>query len=179
MKKFTFVAALAIAAATITSCGHSTPKASLRTDIDSMSYAMGMTQSQGLKEFLVGRMNIDTTYMDQFFKGLNEGANAGDDKGKAAYYAGIQIGQQIANQMVKGINHEVFGEDSTKTISLKNFLAGFITATSGKKGIYTHTRLRCRPDRSGHHGHHQDAQPHRAGLLKRAAQSASTPELPI
>lgn len=137
MKKFTFVAALAIAAATITSCGHSTPKASLRTDIDSMSYAMGMTQSQGLKEFLVGRMNIDTTYMDQFFKGLNEGANAGDDKGKAAYYAGIQIGQQIANQMVKGINHEVFGEDSTKTISLKNFLAGFITATSGKKGIYT------------------------------------------
>ena len=43
----------------------------------------------------------------------------------------------------------------------------------------THTRLRCRPDRSGHQGHHQDAQPHRAGLLKRAAQSASTPELPI
>ena len=43
-----------------------------------------------------------------------------NDKKKAAYYAGIQIGQQISNQMVKGINHEVFGEDSTKSISLKN-----------------------------------------------------------
>ncbi|MGM9701139.1 MAG: FKBP-type peptidyl-prolyl cis-trans isomerase [Prevotella sp.] len=137
MKKLTFVAVMAIAAAAFTSCGHSTPKANLRTDVDTMSYAMGMAQSQGLKDFLVGRMGIDTTYMDQFFKGLNDGANAGDDKGKAAYYAGIQIGQQIANQMVKGINHEVFGDDSTKTISLKNFLAGFITATSGKKGVFT------------------------------------------
>ena len=56
---------------------------------------------------------------------------------KAAYYAGIQIGQQISNQMVKGINHEVFGEDSTKSISLKNFMAGFITGTTGKKGLMT------------------------------------------
>ena len=31
--------------------------------------------------------------------------------------------------MIKGINHEIYGEDSTKTISLKNFLAGLITAT--------------------------------------------------
>lgn len=137
MKKLTFVAVMAIAAAAFTSCGHSTPKANLRTDVDTMSYAMGMAQTQGLKEFLVGRMGVDTTYMDQFFKGLCDGANAGDDKGKAAYYAGIQIGQQIANQMVKGINHEVFGDDSTKTISLKNFLAGFITATAGKKGVFT------------------------------------------
>ena len=40
-------------------------------------------------------------------------------------------------QMVKGINHEVFGDDSTKTISLKNFMAGFITGTTGKKGLMT------------------------------------------
>ena len=37
--------------------------------------------------------------------------------------------------MVKGINQEVFGNDSTKSISLKNFMAGFITGTTGKKGI--------------------------------------------
>lgn len=35
MKKLTFVAALAIAAATFTGCGNSTPKADLKTDIDS------------------------------------------------------------------------------------------------------------------------------------------------
>jgi FKBP-type peptidyl-prolyl cis-trans isomerase len=134
MKKLAFVAALAIAAATFTGCGNSAPKADLKSDVDSMSYAMGMSQTQGLKEFLVGRMQIDTTYMDEFIKGLNDGANAGDDKKKAAYYAGIQIGQQISNQMIKGINSEVFGSDSTKSISLKNFMAGFIAGTTGKEG---------------------------------------------
>jgi FKBP-type peptidyl-prolyl cis-trans isomerase FklB len=96
-----------------------------------------MAQTQGLKEYLVGRLGVDTAYMDDFIKGLNEGANAGDDKKKAAYYAGIQIGQQISNQMVKGINHELFGDDSTKTISLKNFMAGFVAGTTGKGGLMT------------------------------------------
>ena len=132
MKKLTFVAAMAIAAATFTSCGNGTPTANLKSDIDSMSYAMGVSQTQGLKEFLVERMSIDTTYMNDFIKGLNDGANAGDNKKKAAYYAGIQIGQQISNQMIVGINHEIFGDDSTKSISLKNFMAGFVAGTTGK-----------------------------------------------
>ena len=132
MKKIAIVAAMAIAAATFTACGNSTPKADLKNDVDTMSYAMGMSQTQGLKDFLVGRMQIDTTYMDEFIKGLNDGANAGDDKKTAAYYAGIQIGQQISNQMIKGINSEVYGQDSTKSISLKNFMAGFIAGTTGK-----------------------------------------------
>ena len=138
MKKLFFGAMMmAIAASTFVGCGNSTPKADLKNEVDTFSYAMGMAQTQGLKEYLSDRMQIDTAYMDDFIKGLNDGANAGDDKKKAAYYAGIQIGQQIANQMVKGINHEVFGDDSTKTISLKNFMAGFITGTTGKKGLMT------------------------------------------
>ena len=138
MKKFTFVAAMAIAAASfVTSCGNSTSsKPNLKNDVDTLSYAMGMAQTQGLKQYLA-QMEIDTTYMDAFIKGLNEGANAGDDKKKAAYYMGIQIGQQISNRMVKGINHELFGEDSTKTISLKNFMAGFVQGVKGKKGLMT------------------------------------------
>jgi len=137
MKKILYVASMAIAAATLTACGDSTPKASLKSDVDTMSYAIGMAQTQGLKEYLVERLGVDSAYIGEFIKGLNEGANAGDNKKKAAYYAGIQIGQQISNQMVKGINHEVFGDDSTKTISLKNFMAGFITGTTGKKGLMT------------------------------------------
>ena len=140
MKKLSIVAVMAIAAAAFTSCGNSTPKADLKNDVDSMSYAIGMAQTQGLKEYLVGRLGVDTTYMDEFIKGLNEGANAGDDKKKAAYYAGIQIGQQISQQMIKGVNHEVFGADSTKSISLKNFMAGFISGTTGKKGLMTTTQ---------------------------------------
>ena len=128
---------MAIAAASFTACGNGTPKANLNNDVDTMSYAIGMAQTMGLKDYLVERLGVDTAYMDDFIKGLNEGANAGDDKKQSAYYAGIQIGQQIGNQMVKGINREVFGGDSTQTISLKNFLAGFISGTTGAKGLMT------------------------------------------
>jgi hypothetical protein len=80
MKKLFFGALVACAAATFVGCGNSTPKADLKTDVDTMSYAMGMSQTQGLKEFMVERMGVDTAYMDDFIKGLNDGANAGDDK---------------------------------------------------------------------------------------------------
>ena len=125
-----FVAAMAISAAIFTGCGNSTPKANLKSDVDTLSYVFGMARTQGLKEYL-SQTGVDTTYMADFIKGLNEGANSGDDKKKAAYYAGIQIGQQIANQWVSGMNHELFGEDSTKTISLKNLMAGFVSGIKG------------------------------------------------
>lgn len=137
MKKITLFAAAAVVAAGLASCGKSTPKADLKNDVDSLSYAIGMAQSNGLKDYLVSNLGVDTAYIDEFIKGLNEGANAGDDKKKAAYYAGIQIGQQLSNQLVRGINHELFGEDSTKTISLKNFMAGFVAGVKGKKGAMT------------------------------------------
>ena len=137
MKKLMFVAVMAIAAAAFTGCGNSTPKASLKSDVDTMSYAIGLAQTQGLKEYLVGSLGVDTAYMAEFIKGLNEGANAGDNKKKAAYYAGIQSGQQISTRMIKGINHEVFGDDSTKTISMKNFMAGFVAGTTGKGALMT------------------------------------------
>ena len=134
MKKLFIAAAMAVAAMGMTSCGNSTPKPNLKTDVDTLSYAMGLSQTQGLKEYLV-QMEIDTTNMDAFVKGLNDGANAGDDKKKAAYFAGINIGQQISNRMIKGINYEIYGKDSTKSISLKNFMAGFVTGATGKKGL--------------------------------------------
>jgi FKBP-type peptidyl-prolyl cis-trans isomerase FklB len=135
MKKLSYLF-VAVVAAVIASCGNGTPKADLKTDIDTLSYAIGMAQTQGLKEYL-NRMGVDSTYMDQFIKGLNEGANAGDDKKKTAYFMGIQIGQQISQQMIKGINYEIFGEDSTQTISLKNFMAGFVSGTLEKDGLMT------------------------------------------
>ncbi len=137
MKKISFVAAMAIAAITMVSCDGNAPQANLKSDVDSFSYALGMAQTQGLKPYLSDRMGVDTTYMADFIKGVNEGANAGDDKKRTAYFAGLQIGQQIANQMVKGYNFELFGEDSTKTISLRNLLAGLVCGVTGKGGKMT------------------------------------------
>ena len=136
MKKFSILAAVALAAI-MGSCTNGTPKANLKDDVDTLSYAIGLAQTQGLKEYLTQRMGVDTTYIDEFIKGLNEAANAGENKKKAAYYAGLQIGQQVSQQMIKGINYEVFGDDSTRTISLKNFMAGFISGTTGKNGLMT------------------------------------------
>ena len=126
---------MASAVASLSSCGNGTPKANLKNDIDTISYALGMSQTQGLKEYLVNTLGVDTAYMDDFIKGMNDGANGGEDKKKVSYFAGIQIGQQISNQMVKAINQQLFGSDSTQTISMKNYMAGFVTATTGQKGL--------------------------------------------
>ena len=132
------MAVMAIAAAAFSACGNSSaPKADLKTDLDSMSYAIGYLQSQYVRQAIEQGQVVDTTYMDEFVKGINEGANAGDDKKRAAYIMGLQVGQQISSQLVKGVNREVFGDDSTKTISLKNLLAGFISGATGKKGLMT------------------------------------------
>ena len=135
MKKLSFLFVVAIAAV-IASCGNGTPKANLKSDIDTMSYALGMVNTEGLDQYLQ-HMGVDSAYMDEFVKGLNEAANAGDDKRKAAYLIGLQIGQQISQQIVKGINYQIFGEDSTQTISLNNFMAGFVSATLKKGSVMT------------------------------------------
>lgn len=135
MKKLSFLFAV-IVAAVMVSCGNGTPKANLKSDIDTMSYALGMVNTEGLEQYLQ-HMGVDSAYMDEFVKGLNEAANAGDDKRKAAYLIGLQIGQQISQQIVKGINYQIFGEDSTQTISLNNFMAGFVSATLKKGSVMT------------------------------------------
>ena len=82
MKKLSFVF-VAVVAAIMASCGNGTPKANLKNDVDTLSYAIGMTQTQGLREYLT-RIGVDSAYMDEFIKGLNEAANVGDDKKKVA-----------------------------------------------------------------------------------------------
>jgi FKBP-type peptidyl-prolyl cis-trans isomerase FklB len=111
------------------------PSATLKTDIDTLSYAIGMSQTQGLKEYLSMRMGVDTTYVEDFIKGFREGVKAGDDKSKAAFYAGIQIGQQVSQGMLQNINRMIFGEDSTQTVNESNVYAGFIAAVAGNEKV--------------------------------------------
>ena len=133
MKKISFVLAVALAAV-MASCNQG-PSATLKTDIDTLSYAIGMSQTQGLKEYLSMRMGVDTTYVEDFIKGFREGVKAGDDKSKAAFYAGIQIGQQVSQGMLQNINRMIFGEDSTQTVNESNVYAGFIAAVAGNEKV--------------------------------------------
>ena len=66
MKKVTFLMALAVAAG-MASCTAQSPKADLRTDIDSLSYAIGMARTEGLDQYLA-QQGIDSTQMSEFNK---------------------------------------------------------------------------------------------------------------
>lgn len=131
MKKVYLLAAMAIAAAGFTACGNSAPKESLKSDVDSLSYAFGVDQGQGVKQYLQ-QMQIDTAYIDEFVKGMNDGAKNADDKKRAAYNAGVSAGMQMNMVIKQQLNRQIFGEDSTKSISLDNFLAGFAASAKGK-----------------------------------------------
>ena len=122
---------MAIAVATMFSCQGNNPKASLKNEVDTLSYAIGIVQTNGLTDYLAQAKGVDTTYMAQFIEGLIEGANSADDKGKAAYLVGIEMGRQMGDGAVKNINYQLFGTDSTKTISKRNLIAGLINGLTG------------------------------------------------
>lgn len=123
--------ALAVAAG-LASCTAQSPKANLKTDLDSLSYAIGMARTEGLDQYLA-QQGIDSTQMADFLKGFNEGATKIAKK-DAAYMAGLQVGQMVSKQWVEGFNQQIFGGDSTKTISRENLLAGFVAGVVGKGG---------------------------------------------
>lgn len=145
MKKTVLFAAAA--AMVMSACNSSSYKADLKNEVDTLSYALGVSYTDGLKEYLQMREGVDSTMMDDFFKGLNDGVNAGDDKKMQAYQVGYNIGQRISQQMVKGINNDLFGEDSTKTISLKNFMAGFKDGATFNENIMKLSEARETTDR--------------------------------
>lgn len=129
MKKVTFMMMLAAAAA-LSSCTAQAPKANLSTDIDSLSYAIGMARTDGIDQFFM-QQGIDSTQMAEFIKGFNEGAARISDK-DVAYMTGLQVGQMVSKQWVEGFNQQIFGNDSTQSLSRENLLAGFIAGVLGK-----------------------------------------------
>ena len=126
MKKIVFFAAI-VAAAGLASCTGQAPKANLKSEIDSLSYMMGVTNTQGLSDFAEQRLGVDSTNYADFVRGIQDGIHK-TGKQEKAYIAGIQIGQQVSGDMIDNINMQLFGNDSIQSLSKDNFLAGFIAA---------------------------------------------------
>ena len=129
MKKIVLFAAIA-AAVGFASCTAQAPKANLKNEVDTLSYMMGVNNTQGLNDFLVGRMGVDLNDMDAFIEGFIEASTKTSKKDKA-YMAGLQIGQQVSADMFDGINQQIFGNDSVYSLNKSDFLAGFIAAVKG------------------------------------------------
>ena len=117
MKKVSIFMAIA-AAASLASCTAQSPKANLSTELDSLSYSIGMAQTQGLKGYLTGRLDVDTAYMADFIKGLNEGANKTSKK-DIAYMAGFIAGTLEKGGMMTMEEAQTYTRTAMETIKAK------------------------------------------------------------
>jgi FKBP-type peptidyl-prolyl cis-trans isomerase FklB len=139
MKKLSFAVAFGFATFVIVSlfsCTAQTPKADLKTGLDSLSYAYGIAYSQGIGMFLEQQGITDSTKAN-FIEGLLEGSKSGYEANKkeTARFLGREIGQQISKGMLPQINQQIFGGDSTKTIDKSTFIAGFLASSSKEKPL--------------------------------------------
>lgn len=127
MKKIMMMAAVAAAVA-FTSCNGG--KANLKTDVDSLAYDLGVAQSEGLKQYMTMQLGVDSAYIDQFIKGMKEGALNEANPKKDAYMKGLEVGKQVQG-MAKGLGQDIFAGDSTQTVNVNNILAGLIAGLKG------------------------------------------------
>ena len=127
MKKVLF-GALVAATALFSACGGSKQSAAtgdLKDEVDSLSYAVGLSQSptpEQIKEYLM-QAGSDSAFVDEFFKGMKEGMSMADDKKALAYQLGMQSGIQLQTRLFPQVEGQVFAGDSTKHLSAKNVLA--------------------------------------------------------
>ena len=135
MKRLVFFAVFSLTAFVIVSlfsCTAQTPKANLKTDIDSLSYAYGVSVTQGLDDYLL-QMGIEGSLRDEFFKGFNEGIAVNKkDKKTSARMEGYTVGMRVSNDFLTGINGTLFGADSTRSLNKSQYLAGFLAAVQDK-----------------------------------------------
>ena len=146
MKKIVLFAAI-VAAAGLASCTAQAPKANMKSEIDSLSYMMGITNSQGLKDFAEQRMGVDSASYADFIKGIEAGINK-TSKNEKAYAAGVQIGQQLSSDMYNNMNMQLFGEEGAESLSKDNFLAGFFAAVKNKSSISMDEAMKFVKDRT-------------------------------
>ena len=121
--------AAALAAGTFTSCKNTS--AEVRNDVDSISYAAGVMYSDGLLDYQINRNGLDSAYVKEFIKGIQDGAKDKSAKEKA-YNAGLMIGDQIKNQIFPMINEQILGNDSARVVNEEVFFDTFIRALNGE-----------------------------------------------
>jgi len=134
MKKLFFIPILFVVASAVLSlfsCTAQTPKANLKTDIDSLSYAFGVANTDGIDRHLM-QQGIDSAHLKDFIAGFVEGAKIDkEDKAANARMLGQQIGMNVGSN-IENMSRNLLGGDTTKVLSKSNLLAGFIDGVLNK-----------------------------------------------
>lgn len=133
MKKILSFAAVT-AALVLASCnGGTNPTfdANDSTKVDSLTYYLGVFQGDGLKQYMTMQLQVDSTCINDFIKGMKDGAEKELSKSEDAYRKGLDVGAQI-KQMAESLSKEVYANDSTKSVKIQNLLAGLIQSLKGE-----------------------------------------------
>ncbi len=101
--------------------------------IDLFSYAFGKANTNGLMQYLVQRMGVDTAYVEDFLHGFDEQVLTEADKRLKARLSGIEIRQQVENQILPQVAQQV--NDSTRSLNTRMFLTGFRDGIANKSDV--------------------------------------------
>ena len=134
MKKMMMMAAsVAVAAMTMVSCDNNA-SSNLKDEVDTIAYDLGVAQSEGLKQYMTYQLGVDSAYIDEFIKGMKEGAVNDTDPKKEAYMKGLEIGQQV-QQMAKGLTQQIYADDSTKSVNVKHIVNGLVAGLKNTESM--------------------------------------------
>lgn len=106
----------------------------LTNSSDSVSYAAGMTMTNGLVPFLL-QQKMDTTLMSEFVRSFMENVKRGDDPKMKAYVIGMSIAQQVNERMLPGMRKEF--ENTPDSILADLFYRGFTDALMKDTTVFT------------------------------------------
>ena len=103
------------------------------TSADSLAYAAGVLNSEGLVEHVTTRLNIDPEYMPQVLAGIKE-SFASDSPSEDAKNLGRQLGSQLKNQILPYMNETIYpaGGDS---LNAEIFISAFIASVKGDETL--------------------------------------------
>ncbi len=124
MKKIISSIAVISAMLLATSCTDNA-NVKVETAADSLAYAAGIVNSEGLVEHITTRLNVEPEYLPQVIEGIKESFGA-TSPAENAKNLGRQLGSQLKNQILPYINNSIYpaGTDSlNECIFLSAFLA--------------------------------------------------------
>ncbi len=101
--------------------------------MNDFSYAFGIAQTNGLMNYLVQRMGVDTAYVSYFLSGFDNPVMDEEAKQMKAYTAGKEIRQQVEQQIIPQANKQI--NDSVDLLNKDRFVEGFRAAIAGNATI--------------------------------------------
>lgn len=109
------------------------PAIALTTGSDSLSYASGYAQTQGLVQFLLAQ-KMDTAYMADFVRGLQDAVKKADDPSFKAYALGLDIQKQLSERMLPGLSNEL--KDTPDSLVQSLFYEGFSASLTNDTTLF-------------------------------------------